>query len=125
MPRRLSSDPVGDELKAVLVLELAEAEAGQSGFAAHALCRLAREEAHGENWMRLDLPGFISEIAETAAELGSLGVLSLQALDHATDADSPHREFIASALRASIVFGGLTYKALVLARDHLSAEIEK
>jgi hypothetical protein len=119
VPRKLSSDSVGDELDALLVLELAEAEAGESGFAEHALCRLAKEEAYGEGLMRL------GDLAETAADLGSRAVLSLQALNHEIDRASPHRELIETALRASVLFGALAYKALILARDHLLAEIDR
>jgi hypothetical protein len=114
------SAAVLDEFQALLVLELAEGEAGESGFAAHALCRLAsEEEAHSK---RPDLPGFINELAENAADMGSRGVLSLEALDHTVDAASPHRELIETALRASILLGALAYKALMLARDHLPAD---
>jgi hypothetical protein len=119
--RKLSSDCVADELDALLVLELAEAEAGGSGFAAHALRHLAKAQTHGKDWTRLGLAGFLSELTETAADLGSRGALSLQALDHAVDAASPHRELIETALRSSILFAALAYKALMLARDHLPA----
>jgi hypothetical protein len=124
MPRdRSPSDRVRDDPQALLVLELAETEAGESGFAAHALCRLAAEEdAHGNPGAQHDLLRLIGELAQSAADLGSWGVASLQALDREIDA-GPGRELIESALRASIVFGALTYQALVLARDHLPSEI--
>jgi hypothetical protein len=122
---RLPSARVRDEPQAVLVLELAEAEAGESGFTAHALCRLAAaEEAHGHGGTQPDLSRLISELSQSAADLGSWGVASLQALDREIDA-GPRRELIESALRAAIVFGALAYQALNLARDHLPAETER
>jgi hypothetical protein len=126
LPRRLSSDPVGDELNAVLVLELAEAEAGESGFAAHALdCLAARRGLYGEDWGRLDLARVISGLSEGAADLGSWGAVSLQTLDHAIDIASPHRELIESALRAAVLLAAISFKALTLARDHVPAEIDR
>jgi hypothetical protein len=122
VPRKLSSDRVADELDALLVLEFAEAEAGESGFAAHALGRIAARDGQGE---KLDLRRVIHELAQSVADVGSWGVLSLQALDHAVDAASPHRQFIESALRAAVVFAALTYKALILAQDHLPAEADR
>jgi hypothetical protein len=108
----------------MLCLELAESEAGESGFAAHALCRLAAgEEISSDRSAELHLVRLINELAESAADLGSWGVLSLQALEREIDKGA-RRELIESALRASILFGALSYKALMLARDHLPAEIE-
>jgi hypothetical protein len=125
VPRKLSSDRVADELDALLVLERAEAEAGESGFAAHALCRLvAGEGLYGDRCAQLGLSQLISELATGAADLGSLSAASLQALDREIDAASPHCEFIGTALRAAVLFGALSYKALILARDHLPAEID-
>jgi hypothetical protein len=120
-PRNAASDR---ELQALLVLELAETEAGESGFAAHALSRLSVD---GDRQPRAlhDLHRIVNELAVSAADLGSWGALSLQALDHAGDIPRRHREFIESALRASIVLGAITYRALVLARDHLPAEIDR
>jgi hypothetical protein len=120
----LPSDRAHDELQAVLELELAEAQAGQSGFAAHALCRLAAaEETHGNRWYH-DLSRLISELSDSAAGAGSLGVAALQALDRELD-EGPRRELIENALRAAIVFAALTYQALILARNHLSTEIDR
>jgi hypothetical protein len=107
----------------LLILELAEAEAGESGFATHALCRLSVGDRQPR--AQHDLARTINELAESAADLGMWGALSLQALDHAIDIARPHREFIQSALRASVVLGAITYKALALARDHLPTETDR
>jgi hypothetical protein len=122
---QLPSARVLDEPQAVLVLELAETEAGASGFAEHALCRLAAAgEGHGNGSAPRDLSRLISELSQSAADLGSWGVASLQALDREIDA-GPRRELIENALRASVLFGALTYQALVLARNHLPTEIDR
>jgi hypothetical protein len=118
--------PVGDaslrhELQALLVLESTEAEAGKSGFAAHVLCRLATWGQIHEDQAQFGLSRLINELSEVTADLGSWGVVSLQALDHEI-AVGPGRELIENTLRASILLGALAYKALTLARDHLPQE---
>jgi hypothetical protein len=72
-----------------------------------------------------DLSRPIRDLSESAADLGSFGVAALQALDHAIDTASPHRELIETALGAAVLFGALSYKALTLARDHLPTETDR
>jgi hypothetical protein len=121
-PHPLPCHPVRDELQALLVLELAEAQASESGFAAHALCRLAAgDELYGNRSAQLDLSRLIGELSERAADLGAWGAVSLQALDREIE-EGPGRQLIESALHASISMGALAYQALMLARNHLPQE---
>jgi hypothetical protein len=120
-PRNTATDR---ELQALLVLELAEAPAGESGFAARALCRLAGDELLRGERAQPGLARVIDELVERAADLGSWGVVSLRALDGEMDA-GPSRELVESPLRASIFLGALAYKALTLARGHVPTEIDE
>jgi len=112
--------PCRDETLELIWLELAEAEAGESGFAAHVRRRLAAgEELYGARWAQLGLARLVDELAEEAADLGSWGVLALEALENEPDIDPAQRELIATTLHAAILWGAYAHNALTIARGHL------
>ncbi len=112
------------EARELLWLELAELDAGASGFAEHAIRRLAEgERLYGSHWAELGLERLVDELLEEAADLGAWGVLALQALEalelHEPNLDGPRGELIATALRAAILWGAFGHRALTIARGHL------
>ncbi|MGN6867073.1 MAG: hypothetical protein ACTHMY_01590 [Solirubrobacteraceae bacterium] len=104
-------------------LDAAELDIGRSGFAEHALSRLAAgEEAYGDRWSVIGLDQLLGELREEAADLGSWGVLCLQAVElEELEGAGGAGESIATRVRAAILFGAYAYVALGLAQDELSA----
>lgn len=116
----LPASPRRDESRERFWLERAELGAGRSGFAAHALMRLAAgEDAYGYRWRDTPLDELLAELTEEAADLGAWGVLARQALEHQTWASDGDR--IARRLHAAIHCGAQAHLELVRARRELYA----
>ncbi len=113
--------PQRDENRELVWLGLAELDAGESGFADHAHRRLAvGEQIYGDQWARRTLGELVDELSEEAADLGSWGVLALQALEH-VDIGAAQRDLIATSLQAAMLWGAYAHRALAIARGHLDA----
>lgn len=111
-----------DASRELVWLELAELEAGASGFVEHARRRLtAGQELYGDRWAVRDLRELLDELSEEAADLGSWGVLALQALEHHLDIGAAQRDLIATSLQATMLWAEYAHKALAIARSHLDA----
>jgi hypothetical protein len=103
-------------------LHQAELAAGASGFVDHALERLdAGDGLYGDRWTQLGLQALVGELLEEAADLGSWGVLALEALEQEQGFEDAERDFIETTLRAAILWGAYSHQALELARCHLRA----
>jgi hypothetical protein len=120
-----------DDLQALLVLELAEAEAGESGFAAHALRQLAaREELYGRGATTpCGLARLIDELSDAAANLGGCSAFGLgRVLDtHACppgkkdEGERSQLDLIGTSLHAIVLWAAFSHSALSIARGHLLA----
>lgn len=119
--RLATAVPQRDENRERVWLDLAELDAGESSFADHANRRLAAgEHLYGEWWARRTLGELVDELSEEAADLGSWGVLALQALEH-LDIGGAQRDLIATSLQATMLWGAYAHRALAIARGHLDA----
>lgn len=101
-------------------LRSAEQSAGASGFADHALRRLeAGDHLYGDRWVRIGLDALIDELLAEAADLGSWGVLALEAVERVQGVDEADRELIVAAVQATLLWGAFSHHALAIARGHL------
>ena len=108
-----------DENRERVWLELAELDAGESGFADHAHRRLAAgEELYGDRWAHIGIERLIDELLAEAADLGAWSCLALEALEHEAGPCVAERELIASALWAVQLWGAYAHHALAIARAH-------
>lgn len=101
-------------------LEHAELAGGRSGFVEHALGRLsAGDSAYGDRWAQLDVDQLLIELAEEAADLGSWGVLALQALDCDQGLSAATRGQLATRLERTLALGARAHHELARARLEL------
>jgi hypothetical protein len=118
-----SAAPRIDEARERALLTLAELQAGESGFVAHAGRRLIdRERAPGDSVSPRDLERMVGELSHACADMGAAAVLALLALDRQPELDSARRELIATALRAAILWGACAHKAVEIAGFHLNGQ---
>jgi hypothetical protein len=96
-----------DELQALLVIELAEAEAGESGFAAHALRQLAaRRDLHGHRpTTPTGLGRLIDKLGDITANLGCRAAFGLGRLGR-EHADGRSRSSTSSGPACTRSFSG-------------------
>lgn len=105
-------------------LDVAERQAGGSGFADHAERRLeAGERAYGHRWTEVGLPTLLAELLEEAADLGAWGVLALQALEAEPTLGAAERDLVEVALNAALMWGAFAHKALVIVSGHCPESI--
>lgn len=109
-----------DETQEAAWLALAETKAGRSGFARHVTARLlAGESAFGNRWAGLGLARLLVELTEEAADLGSWGVLALQALE-LEELPGETRERLGRLIEQTIALGASAHRGLVQARLELT-----
>lgn len=102
-------------------LLIAELHAGQSGFARHALARLAAGQlAYGDQWATRAPDELLRELTEEAADVGAWGVLALQALERDHNLDAHTRRRVCRDLEATLLDGARAHEALVTARRTLA-----
>jgi hypothetical protein len=102
-----------DESREATWLARAEHEAGCSGFAEHATSRLvAGAAAYADRWAELGLPRLLLELSEEAADLGSWGVLALQALERDGALDASTHVRLAARLERVIASGARAHREL-------------
>jgi hypothetical protein len=117
---RAGAAPGRDEARERALLTLAELQAGESGFVAHAGRRLIdREKVSGASATAQDLEHLVGELSHASADMGAWAVLALLTLDRQPELDAARRELIATALRASILWGACAHKAVEIAGSHL------
>ena len=122
----MTPTPVGprDQLRERRWLVLAELTAGRSGFSRHALMRLAAgDRAYGDQWTNRTVDELLGELTEEAADIGSWGVLALQALADAHTLGAERRERIAALLEDALTAGAHAHRALVGARREIARAI--
>jgi hypothetical protein len=101
-------------------LQRAELKAGRSGFAEHAVNRLAAGAAtYGDRWATLGVARLLIELTEEAADLGAWGVLALQALERDDTLPRTSRARLGARLERAIACGARAHRELQRARLEL------
>jgi hypothetical protein len=90
-------------------LELAEDHAGPSGFALHAIARLAAGDGlYGSRWATLGLPRLIGQVAEECVDLSAWALLTLQHRSQTAPSDPDS----SAHLRSVIQYGAIAFLTL-------------
>jgi hypothetical protein len=116
----MSPRKIRNESRERFWLQGAERGAGRSGFASHALMRLAAgERAYGDRWAGMGIDHLLGELSEEAADIGAWAVLALQALEREGELGASDDEWIAARLRAAILWGAYAHYEVLRARPEL------
>jgi hypothetical protein len=116
--------PLGrSEARERALLTVAELQAGESGFVAHAARRLIdRERVSDDQGTVHDLDRMLRELSDASADMGAWAVLALLALEQQPELDGARRQLIATALRAAVLWGACAHRAIEIAGKHVDGQ---